>query len=259
MHLSLFEEYLYIISDYFDKNPIDKHDTQQLLLYQVYQLGKAVSVLLKNDCVWQSEILKRSLGESSLIVFVISSLNEKTKSAYIALYELHGLYELLDIFEKLGFDKHKNEKEGELLHKHVEQLEEKVKRGFKSEKDEIIDRKKLKEFVRKKLSVWLYDDAKLAADTTYKDIPSLKKSVKKLLKTEGLYQAESNFTHGRYIAALMLSQKGHMVTNKNTIIRDSISRIHVAFSVMALKDKKLSLLVDNLTSIAQKVPSVLEG
>lgn len=227
-----------------------------LLLRQNLELAQSISVLLKNDCVWQSEILKRSLGENTLIIFVICSLNDKAKKAYEALYELHGWHETLDIFGKLAFTKHKNGKYQKLLEDRVKKLESLVLAEFKSSEEEVVKPKELKIFVRNKLSKHIYRDAEIALQK-YKDFPFIKTSIKKLLKSGGQYQVESNFVHSRFLSSVVASYTKDNKSFTDVIVKDTLNRLHLALSIYALNDDELSSFMDELTSIVSQIPNFL--
>jgi len=92
----------------------------------------------------------------------------------------------------------------------------------------------------------------------YKDFPVIQEAVDKLLKSGGLYQAESNFTHARYLSAILMTAKDKksLVKNKRTIVRDVVNRIHLAMSVYAIGKDSMTSLLDRLTIIAKRIPKV---
>lgn len=258
-YLSLFNEYLKTLSVYFEETPVDIK-SPDLLLRQIVELAKSIKALLKKEYIWQSEILKRTLKESVVLTFVICSLKKEAQKAYLALYELQGWHEVLEIFEKLDFDKHKKGDWPGVIRKRMKELERVILAGFKSFKNEKVSEKKLKFFIRTKLSRYIYKDAKIIAEQKYKDFPEIQKAVSKLLKGGGLYQAESNFVHARYFSAVLMAMKDKksLVINKKTIVRDTISGIHLAMSVYAIDKDSMTPLLNRLTRIARKIPRVFD-
>jgi len=258
LSLRVFNRYLKTLATHFKKTPVDIK-SPDLLLRLTYELASSIRALLRTGHVWQSEIFKRVLGETVVLIFVICNLKKESKRAYLALYELQGWYEVLDIFEKLDFDKHKQKKWPGEIKKRIAELKKPVLKEFKSSKNEVVSEKKLKSFLRNKLSRGFYKDAEVISKNKYKDFPIIQKAVGKILKSGGLYQAESNFIHSRYFSTLLMVKKDNKLTtgNKERIIRDTLDRMHLALMVYALKDDSMTLLVDKLTKIMRKIPGVL--
>ena len=263
-YLEVLDKYLKTLSVYFEKTPVDV-ESPDLLLRLIYELAESINLLLRENRVWQSEIFKRVLGETTILVFVVCNLKAKTQKAYLALYELQGWHEVLGIFEKLDVEKHKEGKWPELIKKRVKKLETLVLEEFKSSKNEIISDRDFKKYVRNKLSRGIYTDAKIIAERKYKDFPEIQNAVSKLLKNVGfdkkeggLYQAESNFVHARYFAAILMVKKNEklLVKNRKTIVRDTLSRIHLALTAYAVEDDSMTSLVDDLAKIMRGVPKI---
>lgn len=262
-YLIALDEYLKTLSVYFEKTPIEV-ESPDLLLRLIYELADSIRLLLKENHVWQSEILKRVIGETTILVFVVCNLKAKTQKAYLALYELQGWYEVLGIFEKLDFEKHKEGKWPGLIKKRVKKLKTLILEEFKSSKEEKVSDRNFKKYVRNKLSRDIYVDAKIIAERKYKDFPEIQNSVSKLLKNigfdkkeGGLYQAESNFVHARYFAAILMVKKDEklLVKNRRAIVRDTLSRIHLALTAYAVENDSMTPLLNELTKIIRRVPN----
>jgi len=222
------EKYLKWYLDYFKKNPPENEFISDMF-NQIIDLTKAIKLLLKNNLESECLILNRTLGEIAILIFVVCSLKEKPQKAYLAIYELHGWFEILDIFEKFDFKKHKEESEEiNKIYKKIEKLKKIIIEEF-SDSGEVVDDEKLKKFVRNKLSRNIYGDAKILLEQRYKDLPTIQSSVSKILKENGHYQTESNFTHGRYLSTFFKNTK-----IKIAISKDVINRMHLPLTIYSL-------------------------
>lgn len=259
-YIAVLDEYLLKISEYFDRTPTDI-ESPEILIKQSIELGKAVALLLKHGYVWQGEILKRTLGETSLLVFVIFSLKDEAKKAYFAVYMLQGWYEVLEVFEKFEFDEHKEAPWAEMIKKKIDGLTKQISDEFKESNNEAIDERKMRKFVRGKLSRQVYKDAEIIVNKKYKDFPEIKNSVERLLKGGGLYQAESNFVHSRFFASALTTSKNKLLSEKNikTTVIDTVRRMHLGMTIYALSTEEATPLVDELTSIYSKIPPVFRS
>lgn len=226
--IQILEKYLEWYSDYFKNNPPENEFISDMF-DQIIDLGKTINLLMKNNIDSQCLILNRTLGEIAILVFVVCSLKEKPREAYLAIYELHGWFEMLDIFEKLDFKKHKEEPEYlNTIYKKIKKLKKIIVEEF-SDPDEVVDNKKLRKFIRDKLSRNIYGDAKILSEQRYKDFPIIQTSVNKILKGKGQYQMESNFTHGRYLSTFFKATR-----IKIGIIKDVINRMHLPMAIYSL-------------------------
>lgn len=217
-------------SKYLQKNKSESELVSRML-DQALELGQSIKALLQKGFLWQALILNRTLGEIVVLIFVVCSLKKKTKDAYLAIYELHGWYEIIDIFTKSNFKKHKKPIFQKKIKLKISRLEKIVMVEFE------VKKKELKRFVQKKLSSFIYVDAKLMSEKLYKDFPGIQKSVSKILKGGAVYKAESNFTHGKYVSAIM-----KMTKIKEYLIMEVIDRIHLALLVFAVHEDKPTLL-----------------
>ncbi len=237
------ERYLNWFSGYFKENPPDINTISEMF-DQIQDVGNAIKVLLKENHTGQCLVLNRTLGEISILIFVVCSLKEKSRDAYLAVYELHGYFELLEIFEKYDFKKHREEQNYlKKLTDRMEELKRIITEEF-AEPNEKVDDKKLKSFVRLKLSSYIFKDAEIISNDRYKEFSIIQKSVGKILKNSGSYQTESNYTHGRYLASLLIKPEIKM-----EIIKDVINRMHLAMTIYAMsKDVKVPNIGEFLKS-----------
>lgn len=194
----------------------------------------------------------RTLGEVALILFVMRSLKDSSREAYEALYELHGYYEVLSIFGKMGFKKHLNGDVGKLFTEKIEQLEMVVFQEFRESEQEVFDKVKMKNFVITKLSKSLYKDATTVLDR-YIELPFIKIMVNKLLKESGKFQFESLFVHARFLSSSIFNHEDEKIRSENMIVKDVLERVHLALSVYFIDTDDSENLMQELSELKNQL------
>lgn len=223
----IIEKYLEWYSNYF-KSHAPKNEFISEIFTQIIDLGKSIRILLKNNFDWPCLILNRTLGEIVILIFVVCSLKQKPKEAYLAIYELHGWFEILKIYKE---EINKEPKYLKKISEKIEKLKKIVMEEF-AEPGEKLNNKKIKQFVIDKFNTYIYENAKTLSEQKYKNFPTIQKSVNKILKGGRHYKVESNFTHGKYLSTFFKPTK-----IKIPIVNDTINRMHLAMTIYALNEK----------------------
>lgn len=221
--INILRDYVSNFSKYIEEIPFENPLFARLFA-QVFEITSAIEHLLKEKYIWPAVVLKRTLGELTLFIFVLLNLKDDQKKSYLAIYELHGLYEMLDVFEISDYNKYKSDPSVQKLNTKIKQLEGIV------HKDYGVNERKIKKFVETKLSKYIYQDAQMILDHKYAEHTEIRQAVQGLLK-RAEYKVESNFTHGKFISTFVNDSNSKEF--EKLLIKSVTERLHL---IMAIHD-----------------------
>ncbi len=203
-----------------------------LLLKNIIQLNTSIFTLIIYKQKESTEILKRSLGEAVILIIVLIRLNKKFQQIYLNIYELHGIYEMMEILD-ISFTNSKSM--SNKIQLRFDKLKQTIITEYKFENN--ISDKKLKKFIDFKLSVEIYSHAEVILKNIIKD-KRIENIILPLLKSNSIYKAESNFVHSRYYSVVVSNFLNKKESNdyKNKIIKDTVDRTFTAILMIHIRD-----------------------